>query len=205
VLVSGIPGSGKTTIAGPLAADLGFALLGKDRIKETLADVLGAEVLRTEVLGADELGAAGPALTFSQRLGAAAMEVLWALAADAPAVVLDANFWIEDERQVRRIRALSACPVEVYCTCPPELAAQRFLARSASRHRVHVGASLQPEVIARSARPVGLGEVIRVDTTGPVNVAELAEAVRACLSGPGGPAAGREVLLGGDVAEREGS
>jgi broad-specificity NMP kinase len=35
VLVSGAPGSGKTTLAVPLAAELGFALLRKDRIKET--------------------------------------------------------------------------------------------------------------------------------------------------------------------------
>jgi hypothetical protein len=37
VLVSGAPGAGKTQLAGPLAAELGFALLGKDRIKETVA------------------------------------------------------------------------------------------------------------------------------------------------------------------------
>jgi predicted kinase len=33
VLVTGPPASGKTTLAAPLAAELGFALLGKDRIK----------------------------------------------------------------------------------------------------------------------------------------------------------------------------
>jgi predicted kinase len=42
VLVSGAPGSGKTSLAAPLAAELGCALLGKDRIKETLHDALGA-------------------------------------------------------------------------------------------------------------------------------------------------------------------
>jgi len=68
VLVSGPPGAGKTTIAGPLAAGLGFALLAKDRIKETLHDALGQQ--------AD--------LAWSQRLGGASMELLWALAADAP-------------------------------------------------------------------------------------------------------------------------
>ena len=36
VLVTGAPGSGKTTLAGPLATELGFALLAKDRIKESL-------------------------------------------------------------------------------------------------------------------------------------------------------------------------
>ena len=50
---------------------------GKDRIKETLHDALGAPVSD---------------LAWSNRLGGAAMELLWALAADAPAVVLEANF-----------------------------------------------------------------------------------------------------------------
>jgi predicted kinase len=36
VFVSGAPGSGKTSLAVPLAAELGFALLRKDRIKEAL-------------------------------------------------------------------------------------------------------------------------------------------------------------------------
>lgn len=34
VLVPGPPGSGKTTLAGPLADLLGFPLIGKDWIKE---------------------------------------------------------------------------------------------------------------------------------------------------------------------------
>jgi predicted kinase len=73
VLISGAPGSGKTSLAGPLAAELGFALLGKDRIKETLHDALGAPA---------------PDLAWSRRLRAAAIELLWTLAADVPAVVL---------------------------------------------------------------------------------------------------------------------
>lgn len=77
VFVSGAPGAGKTTLAVPLAAELGFALVSKDRIKETLHDALGAPP---------------PDLAWSRRLGAAAMELLWALAADAPAVVVEANF-----------------------------------------------------------------------------------------------------------------
>jgi hypothetical protein len=42
VYVSGAPGTGKTSLAGPLAAELGYALVTKDTIKETLHDALGA-------------------------------------------------------------------------------------------------------------------------------------------------------------------
>ena len=36
VYVSGAPGAGKTTLAGPPAEALGYALITKDTIKETL-------------------------------------------------------------------------------------------------------------------------------------------------------------------------
>ena len=42
VYISGAPGAGKTSLAGPLAAELGYALITKDTIKETLHDALGA-------------------------------------------------------------------------------------------------------------------------------------------------------------------
>jgi predicted kinase len=166
VLVSGAPGSGKTTLAGPLAAELGFALLGKDWIKETLHDALGAPVSD---------------LAWSNRLGAAAMELLWALAADAPDVVLEANFRPSHAHGRSKISALSAHPVEVNCVCPPELAARRYAERAAASHPVHVVTSLTPQMLAEYDRPLGIGELITVDTTAPVDVAKLAERVRASL------------------------
>src|SRR5258708_16229188 len=107
VLVSGAPGSGKTSLAGPLAAELGFALLSKDRIKETLHDALGAPA---------------PDLAWSRRLGAAAMELLWALAAAAPAVVLEPNFRPHSSHEQHRIPALSAPPAELNSVSHPHLA-----------------------------------------------------------------------------------
>jgi hypothetical protein len=77
VYVAGAPGSGKTSLAVPLATELGYALLTNDRIKETLRD---------------DLGAPESSLAWSRRLGGAAMDLLWALAADAPAVVMEANY-----------------------------------------------------------------------------------------------------------------
>ncbi len=102
VIVSGPPAAGKSAIAGPLAAELGCVLIAKDRIKEALHDALGDELT----------------LAWSRQLGAAAMEVLWTLASDAPSAVLDANFWPGDERHQARLRALGAVPVEVHCACP---------------------------------------------------------------------------------------
>jgi predicted kinase len=123
VLVSGPPASGKTTIAVPLAAELGFALLAKDRIKETLHDWLAQ----------DE-----PDVGWSRRLGAASMELLWRLAADTPAVVLEANFWPDDPRVTERLAALAVRPVEVFCKCPAQERRRRYVLRASARHVVHV-------------------------------------------------------------------
>ena len=98
VFVSGAPGAGKTSLAVPLAAELGFALVCKDKLKETLHDALGAPA---------------PDLAWSRKLGAAAMELLWALAADAPSVVIEANFRPHDPYQRRKLSALAQQPVEV--------------------------------------------------------------------------------------------
>lgn len=171
VLVSGAPGSRKTSLAVPLAAELGFTLLGKDRIKEVLHDALGTGELE-------------PGLAWSRRLGAAAMELLWALAADAPAVVLDANFWPDDPRHQRRIGDLAARSVEVHCGCPAAVAARRYAERSAGRHPVHLDGArdMSPEALARYSRPVGIGPVIPVDTTAPVDIRKLAALVRLRLA-----------------------
>jgi len=168
VFVSGAPGSGKTSLAVPLAAELGFALVSKDQIKETLHDALGAPE---------------PDLAWSQRLGAAAMELLWALAADAPSVVVEANFRPHSPYQRSKLAALADDPVEVYCRCDPGLAARRYRDRARTRHPVHVVTSLTPDMLAEYDRPVGIGQLITVDTAVPVDAAAVAAAVRACLRG----------------------
>jgi predicted kinase len=163
VYVSGAPGSGKTSLAVPLAAELGYSLLAKDRIKETLHDALGAPE---------------PDREWSRRLGAA-MELLWALAADAPAVVIETNFQPRSEYERAKLCGLAAEPVEVHCACLPEVAVRRYNARVA--HPVHVVTTLQLEQMAEYDRPVGIGALVTVDTTIPVDMSVVAAAVRKTL------------------------
>lgn len=113
VYVSGKLGAGKTSLAFPLAAELGYSLVTKDLVKETLYDAL-------HVPGEGEIDRA-----WSRRLGGASMELLFALAARAGDM-------------------------------------------------------------ERYDRPVGIGSLITVDTTAPVDVAAVAAKVRR-LHGRTGP------------------
>jgi predicted kinase len=173
VLVSGAPGAGKSTLAVPLSRALGLPLLSKDVIKEQLVATLPP-------------GDPDP-LAWSRVVGAAAMELLWVLARQPSSVVLEANVRPRSEVERAHLRGLGRPIVEVHCVCPPEVAADRFRrrARAGSRDlRTHPLTSLSPELLAEFDGPMGLGDVVAVDTTGPVDVAALAVRVAALLPPP---------------------
>jgi predicted kinase len=167
VLVSGPPAAGKTSLAVPLARLLGLPLIAKDDIKETLVDVLG-----------DHDGDLG----WSRKVGGASMELLWKLAERAPAAVLEANFRSHSAYERERLTRLEARIVEVYCRCPVDVLLRRFHERARTAHPAHPATDLTPEWIAEFDQPVGLGAVIEVDTTRPVDVDALATQVAALLA-----------------------
>jgi hypothetical protein len=149
-------------------------LLSKDQIKEVLYDALGP--------------GDGDALVWSRRLGNAAMELMWSLAARLPETVLEANFRPHSEYERSRLLALGRKVVEVHCRCPIDLAAARYSrrARSAGHHPVHVVSDLTAALLAEFDGPMAIGAVIDVDTTKPLDVALVADEVIGVL--------GRETL-----------
>jgi predicted kinase len=168
IVVSGAPGSGKSTVAKAVAADLGWPLLTLDTIKEALADVLG-------------LGDEG----WSNRTGDAAAEVVFRLSATFKDAVAE-GWW----RGPRRDRARSefAGAVEVFCHCDAELAARRMRERhGAGRHPIHRDV-INPAILDRTAAlaapvvPLGLGaQLVEVDTGQPGAGATAIASVRAAI------------------------
>ncbi len=161
--ISGRPGAGKSSLAFPLAAELGYSLVTRDLVKEALHDAL-------YVPGEGKIDRA-----WSLRLSAASWDLLWMLAARAGDMVIESNFHPPADIELGKLRGLGARMVEVHCACPAEVAHARYNARS--RHSVHSG-TLPLSAMDKYDRPVGVGALITVDTTGPVDVAAVAAEVR---------------------------
>jgi predicted kinase len=160
VLISGLPGSGKTTLAGELSARLGAPLISKDAIKETLTD------------------------RPPDRAGVAASEAMWDLAAGMDGLVVLESWWFRP-RDLGYVEAgLRRCgnpgAVEIWCEVPPDLALARVRARRrAAIHQDELKVAAHWDEWVAGAEPLGVAYGMRVGTDGPVDVAGLAERVRA--------------------------
>ena len=173
MVVSGLPASGKSTVGTALSERLSMPLIDKDAILEALFDSLGC-----------------PDRGERYRLSRASDEVLYTLAEASQAAVV-VNWWDHDSSPAR-LRGIASSVVEVFCECPPEVAAARFEGRR--RHPGHHDPRRSPEKIAEGVRrmretflgPLGVGDLVRVNTTGPLDAESLAGQV-AALMGTGIP------------------
>lgn len=186
ILISGMPASGKSTMAAYLSGALGMPAFSKDAIKERLYDSVGFRSRAEKV-----------------QLGVAAMNILYdcarACLSCGQSVILENNF--EHASREGLAALLAACPcrvIVVHMTGDLRALYARFAARdrSPSRHRGHVVNDCYPgesgqahetmpyEAFARSVASRGMDEppcealCIRVDTTDLKGVDGAAVAVR---------------------------
>lgn len=170
VLINGLPGSGKTTLATQLAPVLSASLISKDAIKEAVADAV-------------------PAIA-SEALGWAVGDLIWTLTATMPGTVLLESWWFKprDRRFVEAglLRCRLPRVVEIWCDVPPDLAWQRYSTRH--RHRIHDDNGRRPAESwprwASEGQPLDVGAVVRVRTDRPVDVPALAATVAASFGDP---------------------
>ena len=176
IILSGLPASGKSTVARALQEAFPYPILEKDRIKEGLFDTLGFQSHAEK-----------------RRLDAAAAQILLQVTEDiltaGGSVILDNNFDTAAGAALRDLQArLAPRSVTVLLFADEETLYERYLLRDLA-HARHPGhavsdrypprpgdpeiAPMEREGFARRYLDRGMGEiawdgpVIRVDTTDP--------------------------------------
>lgn len=138
-----------------LAGELGLPLLAKDEIKEALIDALG----RPD----------------TQRLGAAAVVVMLRVAHRLPG----GRYWTAPGFPTA-FRSSAHYPrlVEVRCIVSLDLARARYRKRAAQRHAGHWDVDrTEHELWGEPPHALGVGPVVKVDTSGPVDIRATAASV----------------------------
>lgn len=167
VLVNGIPGSGKSSLARALSARTGLPHLSKDDLKNYLAGLHPAEPEPAEL---------------SQLAG----QVLWDLVAALPGgAIVETWFGPTGRSAVLGGAARAGFPAgsiaEVWCEVPADVARRRFTARLGSADRParldHGGREAGYWAGLVTAAPLGIGQVIRVPTCEPVPETVLGQLV----------------------------
>ncbi len=164
VMINGVPASGKSAVARRLAEATGWPLLTLDSVK--------APFLK-------ELAPVDRAL--NRRLGGASYEAIFDLIGDASGGTFLMDAWFGFQPVERLQAGLRRAGVEhlseIWCHAPPEVVGARYADRVAGRDPGHPGMDYVPELIrlAQVARPMALGPVFEVETTGAVALGPLLE------------------------------
>ena len=169
VLVGGLPGTGKTTLAGALADRLGFTVLSSDRIRKELAGV-PAEQRCAAPWGTGIYTAAWTERVYAELLGRAGR-----LLGLGESVIVDASFITPGQRAAAAQAAAAAHAnlVQLRCTAPAEVAGQRLAGRTGGISDADTGIARQMAAV-EAAWP----EAVTIDTgqlspgTAPVIPAE---------------------------------
>lgn len=173
IIVTGIPGSGKTTLANWLRRDVGLRMIGQDAVKEFMADQLGGAFDKQS----------------SSALGRVTRQAVLTLGAEfaqlGEHILVEAALQTTSAEQT--LRQLDHGPLlQIYVDCDLTEVKRRFVERRASgkRHPVHTDDlfdTLTDDEIREKYRPLEGSDLttIRFDAT---DIDKAAEAYRQLLA-----------------------
>ena len=177
IVVSGLPGSGKTLLAERLAIPLCLPVIDKDEILERLFELKGT----------------GDAT--HRRMLSRESDLIFEEEAKNSEGALLVSFWhslgmpSDSGTPTNWLPRLSRRLVNLHCNCPPEIAAARFLNRK--RHPGHLDGARSGEQLLADIRriaelqPPDIGRRIEIDTSKDFDFDTLASSIVAALAEPG--------------------
>jgi len=178
VVVSGLPGSGKSWLALKLAPLLGLAVIDKDDILERLFDLKGvgdSDWRRTLSRESDLI------LRLESEASRGALLVSHWHLPGMPSASGTPTDWLP---------GLSNRIVNLHCECSAEVAAARFSQRK--RHSGHLDYAKSREQILASLqdllrlKPLEIGERVSVDTSAEITFRELVARISSAFERPPG-------------------
>lgn len=165
IIVTGLPASGKSSVAHALAASLNIALFDKDDFLERLYEMNDV-----------------PDWDARKRLSRKSDIDFQAAAAGVSSAVLVSHWRPRTGSEVSGtatdwLKGSFDNVIEVFCRCPADVATQRFLTRK--RHPGHMDTQRDPKQLAQNmlsmagGYPLGVGPVVEVNTEVDVNIQNL--------------------------------
>lgn len=170
VLVGGLPGTGKTTLASNVGANLGWAVLSSDQVRKELAGI-PPDADGRSAFGAGIYTPSWTAQTYGEMLRRAGE-----LVAHGESVLLDASWTSSELRSAAAdlARAAHAHLIELRCAAAPEVADQRL------RTRPRGASDAGPEIAAKlAAAAAPWPDAIVIDTGGLAAAAAADQALAA--------------------------